>query len=620
LQRIVPLEAGDAMSQFFTIKEPEACAFPNFKTIYSYRKLSPFTLGHAYDDDTTFLLHGEVRNPTIAHTHHCTHTHTHTTHHSPLTARQRRVQMVWCQGKQTICFACSPVLNSIEEARYFGIDMSDFPLCDQAQARLMTAHAAVRPSLFALPHPLKEKRTKAKVLQRAKRKERKAKETNLPFGCFRFIRELTFWLLSFYSLQAAYKPTDSESVAPEANGNCGGSTIVRDDKAERARGTSGSGRIFKTLFGPSPSKTRRNRGGDEEELWRTKCKPHSADGPAVTETCPLAGTIFLFSSTRDHDATFLTTLSYDDTTAMAPASGSFDSVSAIGRGPAKLPTIASFDSIPVTKGTKIRFPIGSEQGTKSHTTHTTRARAHARAHRRLQKAWTELISNERLRRGRTGSNTTAGARSAEGSPRQSLGSATSSSSSPAALSFECGAAPISRLSLAGAERLLHVFTETLLEDSWHDFPLMRTMLELDMASAAPRGHEHPLSEAIVSFYTIKGKSQHLLTSSFIDQIASSPRGAYQTCVFVCVRACVCVCGACVRVRVRVRVCVFLSCSLRAEESAVLFREESIAVRLFKAFIHQQAAHYIDYCIGNLITTVNALEKPLEVRLARHPTF
>ncbi|ELR15845.1 heme NO binding domain containing protein [Acanthamoeba castellanii str. Neff] len=426
LQRIVPLETGDAMSQFFTIKEPEACAFPNFKTIYSHRKLSPFTLGHAYDDDTTFLLHGE---------------------------------MVWCQGKQTVCFACSPVLNSIEEARYFGIDMSDFPLCDQAQARLMTAHAA-----------------------------------------------------------AAYKPTDSESVAPESNGNCGGSTIVSSDKAERARGTSGSGRIFKTLFGPSPSKTRKNRGGDEEEPWRIKSKPHSADCPAVTETCPLA--------------------------AMAPPAGSFDSVSASGRA-TKLPTTTSLDSIPaVTKGTKIRFPIGSEQ---------------------------ELINNERLRRGRTGSNITAGARSAEGSPRQSLGSATSSSSSSAVHSFECGAAPIVRGAHAGAERLLHVFTETLLEDSWDDFPLMRTMLELDMASAAPRGHEHPLSEAIVSFYTIKGKSQHLLTSSFIDQIAASPR----------------------------------------EESAVLFREESIAVRLFKAFIHQQAAHYIDYCIGNLITTVNALEKPLE---------
>jgi hypothetical protein len=115
-------------------------------------------------------------------------------------------------------------------------------------------------------------------------------------------------LISFFSIQAAYKPTDSESVAPESNGNCGGSTIVSSDKAERARGTSGSGRIFKTLFGPSPSKTRKNRGGDEEEPWRIKSKPHSADCPAVTETCPLAGTIsalslFFFScfflTTRD---------------------------------------------------------------------------------------------------------------------------------------------------------------------------------------------------------------------------------------------------------------------------------------------------------------------------------
>jgi hypothetical protein len=46
---------------------------------------------------------------------------------------------------------------------------------------------------------------------------------------------------------------------------------------------------------------------------------------------------------------------------------------------------------------------------------------------------------------------------------------------------------------------------------------------------------------------------------------------------------------------------------------VLFREESVAVRLFKAFIHQQAAHYVDHCIGGLIATVNGLDKPLEVR-------
>jgi hypothetical protein len=36
------------------------------------------------------------------------------------------------------------------------------------------------------------------------------------------------------------------------------------------------------------------------------------------------------------------------------------------------------------------------------------------------------------------------------------------------------------------------------------------------------------------------------------------------------------------------------------------------VRLFKAFIHLQATHYIDFCIANLLHTVNALDKPLEV--------
>jgi len=41
-----------------------------------------------------------------------------------------------------MCFACIPLLDSIEEARYFGISISDFPLCDQAQARLMSLHAS----------------------------------------------------------------------------------------------------------------------------------------------------------------------------------------------------------------------------------------------------------------------------------------------------------------------------------------------------------------------------------------------------------------------------------------------------------------------------------------------
>lgn len=54
------MEIGDAMSQFFSIKEPDGFNFANFKEIYNQRKLSPFTMVHAYDDDTSFLLAGEV--------------------------------------------------------------------------------------------------------------------------------------------------------------------------------------------------------------------------------------------------------------------------------------------------------------------------------------------------------------------------------------------------------------------------------------------------------------------------------------------------------------------------------------------------------------------------------
>ena len=64
LQKIVPMEAGDPMSQHFSIKEPESCAFPQFRPIYAKRKTSPFTLVHQYDDQKQLLLAGEVWTPT----------------------------------------------------------------------------------------------------------------------------------------------------------------------------------------------------------------------------------------------------------------------------------------------------------------------------------------------------------------------------------------------------------------------------------------------------------------------------------------------------------------------------------------------------------------------------
>lgn len=43
-------------------------------------------------------------------------------------------------------------------------------------------------------------------------------------------------------------------------------------------------------------------------------------------------------------------------------------------------------------------------------------------------------------------------------------------------------------------RLLNVFVEVLLEDSWIDYPLIRTLLELDLSSGVSRGQDNPLCE------------------------------------------------------------------------------------------------------------------------------
>ena len=60
LQRIVPVEVGDPMSQRFTISEPSSCSFASFRPIYINRKVAPFTVVHDYDKASQLTLHGEV--------------------------------------------------------------------------------------------------------------------------------------------------------------------------------------------------------------------------------------------------------------------------------------------------------------------------------------------------------------------------------------------------------------------------------------------------------------------------------------------------------------------------------------------------------------------------------
>jgi hypothetical protein len=66
LQRIVGMEAGDHMSQYFTITEPPSLSFAAFRPLYLNRKVAPFTIVHDYDDDYQLTLHGEVLLPTPA--------------------------------------------------------------------------------------------------------------------------------------------------------------------------------------------------------------------------------------------------------------------------------------------------------------------------------------------------------------------------------------------------------------------------------------------------------------------------------------------------------------------------------------------------------------------------
>jgi len=101
-------------------------------------------------------------------------------------------------------------------------------------------------------------------------------------------------------------------------------------------------------------------------------------------------------------------------------------------------------------------------------------------------------------------------------------------------------------------------------------------------------------QAVVKFYLLKGRAQHLLGESFVELITSHPT---RTDI--------------------IQMLLFLHniYSIRptsTEDIKTLFREESVAVRLFRAFLYNNAPKYIDYCIEDLMNSVDALDKPLEV--------
>jgi hypothetical protein len=108
LSKIVPLENGDLVTSYFEIAVPVTASFSSWKSLLRQARSEYFVLTHKYDDVTTFRLKG---------------------------------QMLWQPEAKTLCFVGSPQLNSIAEANYLGLSLSDFSLHDPTKDTLFLNHA-----------------------------------------------------------------------------------------------------------------------------------------------------------------------------------------------------------------------------------------------------------------------------------------------------------------------------------------------------------------------------------------------------------------------------------------------------------------------------------------------
>lgn len=384
LQRIVGMEAGDHMSQYFTITEPPSLSFAAFRPLYLNRKVAPFTIVHDYDDDYQLTLHGE---------------------------------MVWCKAKQVMCFACTPVLASLEEAKYLGIDIADFSLCDQAQARLLTSHAQLM------------KGTTEESTRKEKNSDRKQ-------NIFKLLR-----------------PQTSPRKKPE--------------------------KIIKT-----PTTDKNGDGAKHSHRGANREAAAPADVPA------------------------------------SPSSQSGKGVPRLGIGVRR--RSASTPSPPLTPS-----PPSKEKA---------------------EEAEHDLDEP-----------------SEEGLPVPSQ----------------------------SYHRMLNAFTEMLLEDSWDQYVLVRTLLRLEMSGDDSRAVRQ-VFEAVMNFYAQMGKVQNLLLVVIFDELnlaapsSSSASGG--------------------------------SADPGAEQqAAVLFREDSVGLRMLTTFLNQEGKAYLEFLTAPLLHAASALESPIELDPARNPS-
>ncbi len=108
LEKIVALENGDLVTSYFEIAVPVTASFSSWKAFLRQARSEYFVLTYKYDDVTTFRLKG---------------------------------QMLWQPETRTVCFVGSPQLNSIAEANYLGLCLSDFSLHDPTKDTLFLNHA-----------------------------------------------------------------------------------------------------------------------------------------------------------------------------------------------------------------------------------------------------------------------------------------------------------------------------------------------------------------------------------------------------------------------------------------------------------------------------------------------
>lgn len=108
LSRLVPMMVGDQVTNFFELVSPARASFTDWKFLTNRGKTEVFVFKHAYDDYKSLKLKG---------------------------------QLIWQPMLRSMCFVGSPLLTSLEDLDYFGLNLSDFAAHDPTKDALFMGHA-----------------------------------------------------------------------------------------------------------------------------------------------------------------------------------------------------------------------------------------------------------------------------------------------------------------------------------------------------------------------------------------------------------------------------------------------------------------------------------------------